>query len=173
MHGSASRPRVDVRVLRQLPIPHVRSGKLVVAHDEQEIQQLEALQRRGTENGVAGSQSSTAPSSWRASRRQHHLPVVPRQRHRHAEELVKALLKAAEEEGVIFLPGTKLVGADRPSEGMTLQTERETISRARSVNAAACIPTRCRGARRRDLHDLSGRENTRSSTRPSARWSTR
>jgi L-2-hydroxyglutarate oxidase LhgO len=35
-------------------VPHVRSGKLVVAHDEHEVHELEALQRRGTENGVAG-----------------------------------------------------------------------------------------------------------------------
>src|SRR6185503_13801990 len=28
-------------------IPHVRSGKLVVAHDDSEIHQLEALQQRG------------------------------------------------------------------------------------------------------------------------------
>src|SRR3954469_5131341 len=35
-------------------VPHARSGKLVVAHDEHEAQELEALQRRGTANGVAG-----------------------------------------------------------------------------------------------------------------------
>src|SRR5438034_4880813 len=35
-------------------VPHVRSGKLIVAHDEHEIRELEALQRRGTDNGVSG-----------------------------------------------------------------------------------------------------------------------
>src|SRR5215208_3290286 len=35
-------------------VPHVRSGKLVVAHDETEVHQLEALLRRGTDNGVVG-----------------------------------------------------------------------------------------------------------------------
>src|SRR5436189_3274770 len=35
-------------------VPHVRSGKLIVAHDEAEVRELEALQRRGTANGVAG-----------------------------------------------------------------------------------------------------------------------
>src|SRR4051794_29930367 len=35
-------------------VPHVRSGKLVVAHDHREVEELEALQRRGTDNGVTG-----------------------------------------------------------------------------------------------------------------------
>jgi len=35
-------------------VPHVRSGKLIVAHDDGEMPQLEALHRRGVENGVAG-----------------------------------------------------------------------------------------------------------------------
>src|ERR1700704_2705646 len=35
-------------------VPHVRSGKLVVAHDESEIHELEALLQRGTGNGVEG-----------------------------------------------------------------------------------------------------------------------
>ncbi len=35
-------------------VPHMKSGKLVVAHDEHEVRQLEALQQRGIENGVTG-----------------------------------------------------------------------------------------------------------------------
>src|SRR5262245_35499968 len=35
-------------------VPHVRSGKFVVAHNPDEIHELEALQRRGTDNGVEG-----------------------------------------------------------------------------------------------------------------------
>src|SRR3954469_23646827 len=35
-------------------VPHVRSGKLIVAHDDTEIHQLEALQQRGRGNGVDG-----------------------------------------------------------------------------------------------------------------------
>ena len=35
-------------------VPHVRSGKLIVAHDEHEVRELEALQRRGAANGVTG-----------------------------------------------------------------------------------------------------------------------
>jgi glycerol-3-phosphate dehydrogenase len=119
-------------------IPHVRSGKLVVAHDEHEIKQLEALQRRGTENGVTGLE--IVDRAFIVARE----PAVntrfalwsPDSGIVNAEELVKVLLRTGEEEGVIFLPGTKLTGADRHPEGMTLQTERETILARTVVNAA-------------------------------------
>src|SRR6188474_1861747 len=35
-------------------VPHRQSGKLIVAHDDGEIRQLEALKVRGDENGVEG-----------------------------------------------------------------------------------------------------------------------
>ena len=44
-----------------------------------------------------------------------------------AEELVKTLLRAGEAAGVIFLPGTRLIGADTDTAGVRLRTERETI----------------------------------------------
>jgi glycerol-3-phosphate dehydrogenase len=52
------------------------------------------------------------------------------------EALVKALLHAGEDAGVIFLPGTKLVGADSGSDGLKLQTGQETILAATVINAA-------------------------------------
>src|SRR5262249_57709875 len=53
-----------------------------------------------------------------------------------AEELVKALLRTGADAGVIFLPATKLVGADRVAQGMALTTERESILARIVVNAA-------------------------------------
>ena len=119
-------------------IPHVRSGKLVVAHDEDEIAQLEALQKRGTDNGVEGLE--IVDRAFIVARE----PAVntrfalwsPDSGIVNAEELVKTLLRTGEEEGVIFLPGTRLAGADRHPEGMTLQTGRETILARTVVNAA-------------------------------------
>jgi len=119
-------------------IPHVRSGKLVVAHDEHEIQQLEALQQRGTDNGVTGLE--IVDRAFIVARE----PAVntrfalwsPDSGIVNAEELVKVLLRTGEEEGVIFLPGTKLAGADRHPEGIALRTERETILASTVVNAA-------------------------------------
>src|SRR5205814_7162665 len=53
-----------------------------------------------------------------------------------AEEYVKALLGTGADAGVIFLPGTKVVGADRRGDGIVLTTERETILATVVVNAA-------------------------------------
>ena len=53
-----------------------------------------------------------------------------------AEELVKALLRRGEAAGVMFLPGTRLLGAERASDGMAIRTERETILARQVVNAA-------------------------------------
>jgi L-2-hydroxyglutarate oxidase LhgO len=119
-------------------VPHVRSGKLVVAHDEHEVHQLEALQRRGTENGVAG--LTIVDRAFIVARE----PAVntrfalwsPDSGIVNAEELVKALLRAGADAGVVFLPATRLVGADRHADGIVLTTEREAILARIVVNAA-------------------------------------
>ncbi len=119
-------------------VPHVRSGKLVVAHDESEVHQLEALQRRGTENGAIG--LAIVDRAFILAKE----PAVntrfalwsPESGIVNAEEYVKALLRTGEAAGVIFLPGTKLLGADRHPDGIALRTERETILARTVVNAA-------------------------------------
>ena len=119
-------------------VPHVRSGKLIVAHDEHEISELEALQRRGTDNGVTGLE--IVDRAFIVARE----PAVnarfalwsPDSGIVNAEEFVKALLRSGSDGGVIFLPGTKLVGADRHGDGMVLTTERESIVARVVVNAA-------------------------------------
>jgi L-2-hydroxyglutarate oxidase LhgO len=119
-------------------VPHVRSGKLVVAHDEREILELEALQRRGTDNGVEGLE--IVDRAFIVARE----PAVnarfalwsPESGIVNAEELVRALLRTGADAGVMFLPGTRLAGADRHAEGMVLTTERESILARVVVNAA-------------------------------------
>jgi L-2-hydroxyglutarate oxidase LhgO len=119
-------------------VPHVRSGKLIVAHDEREIQGLEALRQRGLANGAEG--LDIVDRAFIAERE----PAVnarfalwsPATGTVDAEELVKALLRTGEAAGVMFLPGTKLLGADRHDGGMALRTERETILARVVVNAA-------------------------------------
>ena len=119
-------------------VPHVRSGKLIVAHDEHEVRELEALQQRGTENGVAGLE--IVDRAFIVARE----PAVntrfalwsPDSGIVNAEEYVKALLRRGSAAGVMFLPGTKLIGADRHADGMALTTERESILARVVVNAA-------------------------------------
>ena len=119
-------------------VPHVRSGKLIVAHDEHEVRELEALQRRGAGNGVAGLE--IVDRAFILSRE----PAVntrfalwsPDSGIVNAEEFVKALLRTGTDAGVMFLPGTKLIGADRQADGMVLTTERESILARVVVNAA-------------------------------------
>ena len=119
-------------------VPHVRSGKLVVAHDESEIHELEALKRRGEGNGVRG--LAIVDRAFIVERE----PAVnasvalwsPDSGIVNAEEYVKALLRNGADAGVIFLPGTTVVGAERRSDGMVLRTERESILASVVVNAA-------------------------------------
>ena len=119
-------------------VPHVRSGKLIVAHDEREIHELEKLKRRGTENGVEG--LAIADRAFIVAREPAvNAPVAlwsPESGVVNAEELVKALLRTGVDAGVMFLPGTRLVGADRHADGMVLTTERELILARVVVNAA-------------------------------------
>src|SRR5439155_9823343 len=53
-----------------------------------------------------------------------------------AEELVKALLRTGGAAGVMFLPGTRLIGAEPRQNGLALRTEQETILAGQVVNAA-------------------------------------
>jgi L-2-hydroxyglutarate oxidase LhgO len=119
-------------------VPHRRCGKLIVAHDDSEIQQLETLKRRGDANGVEGLQIvdrafiiaqepavSAVAALWSPQ-----TGVID------ADELVKTLLSTSADAGAIFLPGTRLAGAERRADGMELQTERETLHARSVVNAA-------------------------------------
>ena len=119
-------------------VPHAKCGKLVVAHDADERHQLEILKQRGDGNGVegltlvdrrfidarepdvAGDAALWSPESG----------VVD------AEELVRALLRTGTAAGVMFLPATRLLGADVRADGMELRTERERIHARAVVNAA-------------------------------------
>jgi L-2-hydroxyglutarate oxidase LhgO len=119
-------------------VPHVRSGKLIVAHDDGEIEQLETLRRRGTANGVEG--LALVDHAFIVSREPAVSAVAalwsPQSGIVNAEELVKALLRTGTDAGAIFLPNTRLVGADRHVDGMVLTTARESILARIVVNAA-------------------------------------
>jgi len=119
-------------------VPHRKSGKLIVAHDEGEIRELEALKTRGDINSVEGLElvdrafiTAREPAvSGVAALWSPESGVVD------AEALVRTLLAVAEDAGMIFLPGTRMVGADRRADGIELRTERESIHARTVVNAA-------------------------------------
>ena len=119
-------------------VPHVHSGKLVVAHDDTEIPQLEALQRRGTVNGVDGLEIVDRAFITKREPAVNSVAALwsPDSGIVNAEELVKALLRTGADEGGILLPATTLLGADRHADGMMLTTERESMIARVVVNAA-------------------------------------
>jgi L-2-hydroxyglutarate oxidase LhgO len=119
-------------------VPYRRAGKLVVAHDESEMPGIEALLACGRGNGVEGLEIvgrdfirkrepavNAVAALWSPD-----TGVV------NAEELVKALLRTGADAGAIFLPATKLIGADHHPGGVKLTTERESILARLVVNAA-------------------------------------
>jgi L-2-hydroxyglutarate oxidase LhgO len=119
-------------------VPHERCGKLIVAHDESELAALEALHTRGTQNGV---EDLRLVDRAFVARREPAVCAVaavfsPQTGIVDAEALIKALLRTAEAQGVAFLPGTTLVGADATPAGTALRTERETFLARTVVNAA-------------------------------------
>jgi L-2-hydroxyglutarate oxidase LhgO len=119
-------------------VPHARTGKIIVASEHQEIAALEALLVRGRANGVEG--LALVDSAFVAAREPHVHAVAalysPESGIIDAEGLVKTLLRQGEAAGVMFLPGTRLLCADRVSDGMAIRTERETILAHQVVNAA-------------------------------------
>jgi L-2-hydroxyglutarate oxidase LhgO len=142
-------------------IPHARCGKIVVAGDDQEVAQLEALRARGLANGVEG--LTMVDQAFVAEREPHVHALAalysPETGIVNAEELVKALLRAAEAAGVVFLPGTRLLDADSAPDGVELRTERETIVARQVVNAAGLYAddvSRMFGGERFTIHPCRG-----------------
>jgi L-2-hydroxyglutarate oxidase LhgO len=119
-------------------VPHLNSGKLVVAHDATEVHVLEALHRKGLENGVEGLE--LVDRGFMTAREPEVSGIAalwsPRSGIVNAEEFVKALLRTGSDGGVIFLPATSLLGADNQPDGIVLRTERESIHATMVVNAA-------------------------------------
>jgi len=119
-------------------VPHERCGKLIVARNDAEVAEIEALFARGTANGV---EDLELVDSGFVSLREPHVRASaalfsPATGIVDAETLVRTLLKTGQDAGVIFLPGTRLLGADPDPGGIRLRTERETMLAATVVNAA-------------------------------------
>jgi len=119
-------------------VPHRKCGKLIVAHDAEELGQLEALKARGDANGVEG--LAIVDRAFIASREPAvdapHALWSPETGIVEAEALVRTLLRTGQDAGVMFLPGTAIVGADTTDRGIVVATANERIHAATVVNAA-------------------------------------
>jgi L-2-hydroxyglutarate oxidase LhgO len=119
-------------------VPHERCGKIIVAASEGDRAELEALGARGLANGVEGLELVDRAF---VARREPAIQAVgalysPETGIVDAEALVKTLLRLGEDAGVMFLPGTRLLGAEPAPSGIVLRTERELILAGQVVNAA-------------------------------------
>jgi L-2-hydroxyglutarate oxidase LhgO len=119
-------------------IPHARCGKLVVATDVQQIPALEALLKRGLENGAEGLE--IVDSTFIRSREPHVSAAAalysPDTGILDAERLIAALHRECIDRGVIPLLGTPLVGVTEDGDGLELTTPSERIPVRSVVNAA-------------------------------------
>ena len=123
---------------RRYDVPYSKCGKLIVARETDERDRLQDLKQRGDANGVEGLELVDRP--FIAARE----PAVsasvalwsPETGIVDADALVRALLRAGADAGAIFLPGSRLVGANRHGDSMELRTELETIHAGTVVNAA-------------------------------------
>lgn len=119
-------------------VPHERCGKLVVATETSEIQDLEALLTRGSGNGVSGLEIVDARF---VTNREPHVRACaalwsPASGRVEAEALVKALLAEAQAHDAVLVRGATLVGATPHADRFELDLGRERVQARAVVNAA-------------------------------------
>jgi L-2-hydroxyglutarate oxidase LhgO len=119
-------------------VPCTRCGKLIVAQDDHEIEELEALRARGEANGVRGLEIVDAAF---VKRREPHVRAKaaifsPDSGILEAEALVRTLARLCSEHDAALLPGSPLTHADIRTDGIELRTPAESILARTVVNAA-------------------------------------
>jgi L-2-hydroxyglutarate oxidase LhgO len=119
-------------------VPHVRCGKLIVAHDDAGIATLESIKAKGEANGVEGLRLVDRAFVHEREPHVHAVAALysPNTGILSAEALVQALARQCAAREAIVLPGSPVVGADLTPSGITLRTPAETIEARTVVNAA-------------------------------------
>ena len=119
-------------------VPHRHCGKIIIANSSAEEQVLEALLTRGRGNGVEHLEMVGPDFISKREPFVHATAALysPESGIIDAEAYVRTLLRAGEAAGVIFLPASRVIGADQMSGAIAIRTERETILAGQVVNAA-------------------------------------
>jgi len=119
-------------------VPHQRTGKLIVAHADHQVEALEALRARGEANGVRGLRIVDA--AFIRAREPNVRAVAalysPNTGIIEAEGLVRTLTRLCADREAFILAGTPLLGAEERADGLELRTHTETILARTVVNAA-------------------------------------
>jgi len=118
-------------------VPYRRSGKLIVATEEAELDQLQALEAGARANGV---EIEPVDRAFIRAREPHVCAVgglfSPSTGVIEPESLVRALAGLCAERDVFLLPGTRLVGGTARGDAIEVVTEQERIRTRVVVNAA-------------------------------------
>ena len=119
-------------------VPHARCGKLIVAADEHEASQLDALGERSHANGVASVQ---AVDRAFVHAREPHVHAVgalwsPDTGIVDAEALVRTLERQCRARDVAIVVGSPLIGAEPAADAVVLVTPHERFTARTVVNAA-------------------------------------
>lgn len=119
-------------------VPHSRSGKLIVAQNDRQVDALEQLRARGEVNGVRGLQ--IVDRTFIRAREPHIRAVAalysPETGIVEAEGLIRTLARLCTAHDAFVLTGTRLLGAVEQPDGLELRTPAETIVVRAVVNAA-------------------------------------
>ncbi len=119
-------------------VPHLRCGKLVVAHNDHEVHELERLVARAHGNGV----SATLVDRPYILEREPHVTGAtaaiwsPDSGIVQAEALVRTLTSLCRDQDIALIVGSPLVGAEPKGSSIELATPHERIEAGTVVNAA-------------------------------------
>ena len=125
-------------------VPHRRCGKLVVAADDHEVEQLSALKKKAHENGVTSVRDVDAAFVKATEPHVHAVAALwsPDTGIVEAEALVKTLERLCKEHDVAVVVGSPLTDAAVRDGGIELVTPHEKFVASTVVNAAGLYADR-------------------------------
>ena len=142
-------------------VPHSRCGKLVIAADDREAHELEALQAKSHANGVTSVMTVDAAfiRAKEPNVRAYAALWSPETGILEAEAYVKALEHLCRAHDVAIVVGSPLIGADLRDDGVEIVTPHERFMAATVVNASglyADITSRQLGGMDFTIHPCRG-----------------